>query len=240
MILSNNVSLEPAFVLHTRPYQETSILVDLFTRSYGRLNAIAKGAKRPKSPLRSVLTPASKLSVSLSGKSELKTLSSVEIIDHFQLNNGVSFNSVIYVNELIIKATEKEDPHAVIFDDYEILLKKLSHQSDQVDMEQNLRNFELNLLQEMGYGIDLSRDAGTNKKIEKDCIYRFYPDKGFTIDKDKVASQKSLTGLDIINFREGNFDKKETRDASKTIMRMALDFHLGSKTLNIRKYLTKK
>ena len=240
MILSNNVSLEPAFVLHTRPYQETSILVDLFTRSYGRLNAIAKGAKRPKSPLRSVLTPASKLSVSLSGKSELKTLSSVEIIDHFQLNNGVSFNSIIYVNELIIKATEKEDPHAVIFDDYEILLKKLSHQSDQVDMEQNLRNFELNLLQEMGYGIDLSRDAGTNKKIEKDCIYRFYPDKGFTIDKDKVASQKSLTGLDIINFREGNFDKKETRDASKTIMRMALDFHLGSKTLNIRKYLTKK
>ena len=240
MILSNNVSLEPAFVLHTRPYQETSILVDLFTRSYGRLNAIAKGAKRPKSPLRSVLTPASKLSVSLSGKSELKTLSSVEIIDHFQLNNGVSFNSVIYVNELIIKATEKEDPHAVIFDDYEILLKKLSHQYDQVDMEQNLRNFELNLLQEMGYGIDLSRDAETNKKIEKDCIYRFYPDKGFTIDKDKVASQKSLTGLDIINFREGNFDKKETRDASKTIMRMALDFHLGSKTLNIRKYLTKK
>jgi len=240
MILSNNVSLEPAFVLHTRPYQETSILVDFFTRSYGRLNAIAKGAKRPKSPLRSVLTPASKLSVSLSGKSELKTLSSVEIIDHFQLNNGVSFNSVIYVNELIIKATEKEDPHAVIFDDYEILLKKLSHQSDQVDMEQNLRNFELNLLQEMGYGIDLSRDAETNKKIEKDCIYRFYPDKGFTIDKDKVASQKSLTGLDIINFREGNFDKKETRDASKTIMRMALDFHLGSKTLNIRKYLTKK
>ena len=240
MILSNNVSLEPAFVLHTRPYQETSILVDFFTRSYGRLNAIAKGAKRPKSPLRSVLTPASKLSVSLSGKSELKTLSSVEIIDHFQLKNGVSFNSIIYVNELIIKATEKEDPHAVIFDDYEILLKKLSHQSDQVDMEQNLRNFELNLLQEMGYGIDLSRDAGTNKKIEKDCIYRFYPDKGFTIDKDKVASQKSLTGLDIINFREGNFDKKETRDASKTIMRMALDFHLGSKTLNIRKYLTKK
>ena len=147
MILINNVSLEPAFVLHTRPYQETSILVNFFTRSYGRLNAIAKGAKRPKSPLRSVLTPASKFSVSLSGKSELKTLSSAEIIDHFELNNGVAFNSIIYVNELIIKATEKEDPHVVIFDDYEILLKKLSNQSDQVDFEQNLRNFELNLLQ---------------------------------------------------------------------------------------------
>ena len=239
MTLINNVSLEPAFVLHTRPYQETSILVDFFTRSYGRLNAIAKGAKRPKSPLRSVLTPASKLSVSLSGKSELKTLSSVEIIDHFQLNNGLSFNSIIYVNELIIKATEKEDPHAAIFDDYEILLKKLSYQSDLVNLQQNLRNFELNLLQEMGYGIDLSRDAETNKKIEKECIYKFYPDKGFALDRGKEASKKSFSGLDIINFKKGNFEKKETRDASKIIMRMALDFHLGSKTLNIRKYLTK-
>ena len=110
----NKVSLEPAFVLHTRPYQETSILVDFFTRSYGRLNAIAKGAKRPKSPLRSVLTPASKLSVTLTGKSDLKTLSSVEIIDHFQLNDGVSLNSVIYVNELVTKATEREDPHVAV------------------------------------------------------------------------------------------------------------------------------
>ncbi|MEC7929264.1 MAG: DNA repair protein RecO [Pseudomonadota bacterium] len=235
----NKVSLEPAFVLHTRPYQETSILVDFFTRSYGRLNAIAKGAKKPKSPLRSVLTPASKLSVSLSGKSELKTLSSVEIIDHFPINNGVSFNSIVYVNELIIKATEKEDPHLVIFDNYEILLKKLSYQSDQVYLEENLRNFELNLLQEMGYGIDLSRDAETNKKIEEGFFYRFYPDKGFAIEKGNLNSEKSFSGLDIINFKKGNFEKKETRDSSKIIMRMALDFHLGNKTLNIRKYLTK-
>ena len=239
MTLINKVSLEPAFVLHTRPYQETSILVDFFTRSYGRLNAIAKGAKRPKSPLRSVLTPASKLSVTLTGKSDLKTLSSVEIIDHFQLNDGVSLNSVIYVNELVSKATEREDPHASIFDDYEILLQKLSNQSSQVELEQNLRNFELNLLQEMGYGIDLSRDAETNHKIEKENIYNFFPDKGFAIDKGTVTSQKSFSGKDILNFKKGNFEKKETRDASKIIMRIALDYHLGNKTLNIRKYLTK-
>ena len=239
MTLINKVSLEPAFVLHTRPYQETSILVDFFTRSYGRLNAIAKGAKRPKSPLRSVLTPASKLSVTLTGKSDLKTLSSVEIIDHFQLNDGVSLNSVIYINELVTKATEREDPHAAIFDDYEILLQKLSNQSSQVELEQNLRNFELNLLQEMGYGIDLSRDAETNDKIEKESIYKFFPDKGFAIDKGTVTSQKSFFGKDIINFKKGNFEKKETRDASKIIMRIALDYHLGNKTLNIRKYLTK-
>ena len=145
----HNITLEPAFVLHTRPYQETSIIVDFFTKSFGRVNAIAKGAKRPKSPLRSVLTPASKVSITLSGKSDLKTLSSIEITDHFFLKNSVSLNSVIYANELITKCMEKEDPHKVIFEQYESLLKNLSNETRPPDLEKILRNFELNLLQEI-------------------------------------------------------------------------------------------
>ena len=154
MTLINKISLEPAFVLHTRAFQETSIIVDFFTQSYGRLNAIAKGAKRPKSPLRSVLTPASKLSITLSGKNDLKTLSNVEIIDHYQLDNSISFNSILYINELITKATEKEDPHKEIFNQYENLIINLSNNSNNSELERVLRDFELNLLQEMGYGID--------------------------------------------------------------------------------------
>ena len=79
----NKILLESAFVLHIRAYQETSVIVELFTRSFGRVNAVAKGAKRPKSPLRSILTPASKLSISLSGKNELKNLSSVEVSEQW-------------------------------------------------------------------------------------------------------------------------------------------------------------
>ena len=144
-------------------------------------------------------------------------------------------NTNQYIKETLSRHSKISDDN----DFYENLLKKLSYQSDQVELEQNLRNFELNLLQEMGYGIDLSRDAETNKKIEEGFFYSFYPDKGFAIDKANIASQKSFSGLDIINFKKGNFEKKETRDASKIIMRMALDFHLGNKNLNIRKYLTK-
>ena len=235
----NKITLEPAFVLHTRPYQETSIIVDFFTKSFGRVNAIAKGAKRPKSPLRSVLTPASKLSITLSGKSDLKTLSSIEITDHFYLNNSVSLNSVIYVNELITKCTEKEDPHKIIFDQYENLLKNLSNETNPPDLEKILRNFELNLLQEMGYGIDLSRDSDSNKKINKDCEYLFDPTKGFVLNTANNALTKLFSGEDIINFDKGDFEKKGTRDTAKIIMRKALDFHLGNKTLNIRKYLAK-
>ena len=239
MTLINKIYLEPAFVIHTRPYQETSLIIDFFTKSYGRLNAVAKGAKRPKSPLRSVLTPASKLVISISGKSELKNLSSVEIVDHFHITDGISLNSIIYVNELITKATEKEDPHENIFNEYEALLRDLTRTKHIYQLEKYLRKFELNLLQEMGYGIDLSREAESNVKLEKNCQYRFDPDKGFSLIKKTDNSQISFLGQDIIDFSEGQFEKKTTRDASKNIMRTALDFHLGNKTLNIRKYLTK-
>ncbi len=239
MTLINKIYLEPAFVLHSRPYQETSLIIDFFTKSYGRLNAIAKGAKRPKSPLRSVLTPACKLAVSMTGKSELKNLSSVEIVDHFHLSDGISLNSIIYINELISKATEKEDPHENIFLEYEILLRNLNASKGSEQLEKHLRNFELNLLQEMGYGIDLTREAESNIRIDSDKRYRFDPDKGFSSINENDLTQISFLGQDILDFSQGQFEKKATRDASKIIMRLALDYHLGNKTLNIRKYLTK-
>ena len=237
--LINKVFLEPAFVLHSRPYQETSLIIDFFTKSFGRLNAVAKGAKRPKSPLRSVLTPACKLIVSITGKGELKNLSSVEIVEHFHLSDGNSLNSIIYVNELISKATEKEDPHENIFLEYEILLRNLIANKGNEQLEKHLRNFELNLLQEMGYGIDLTREAETNKRIDSDTRYHFDPEKGFSSIKENDTSQISFLGKDLIDFEQGQFEKKTARDASKIIMRSALDYHLGNKTLNIRKYLTK-
>ena len=239
MTLINKIHLEPAFVLHSRPYQETSLIIDFFTKSYGRLNAVAKGAKRPKSPLRSVLTPACKLVVSMTGKSELKNLSSVEIVDHFHLSDGISLNSIIYINELISKATEKEDPHENIFLEYEILLRNLNDSKGSEQLEKSLRNFELNLLQEMGYGIDLTREAESNMRIDSDTRYRFDPDKGFSSINEDDSTQISFLGQDVLDFSQGQFEKKTTRDASKIIMRLALDYHLGNKTLNIRKYLTK-
>ena len=237
--LIDKIYLEPAFVLHSRPYQETSLIIDFFTKSYGRLNAVAKGAKRPKSPLRSVLTPACKLVVSMTGKSELKNLSSVEIVDHFNLRDGISLNSIIYINELISKATEKEDPHENIFLEYEILLRNLNDSKGSEQLEKSLRNFELNLLQEMGYGIDLTREAESNMRIDSDTRYRFDPDKGFSSINENDSTQISFLGQDVLDFSQGQFEKKTTRDASKIIMRLALDYHLGNKTLNIRKYLTK-
>ena len=222
------------------PYQETSVILDLFIRSYGRINVIAKGAKRPKSPLKGILTPAAKLSVSLSGKNDLKTLTSAEIIDLYDLRSGSSFNALIYINELISKATETEDPHKKIFDEYEKVLQNISNENAKINVEKILRNFELILLQEMGYGIDLTRDAVSNKEIEENKIYEFHPEKGFTLTNTQILSSNFYLGRDIKGFAAGDFEKKTTRDSSKTIMRKAIDYHLGNKQLNIRKYLSKK
>ena len=159
MTLVKQVNLEPAFVLHTRAFKETSLLVDLFTKNLGRINVVAKGARKPKSPLRSVLTPASLFSVSFSGKTDLKNLNACELLNHYSLSMPVSFNSIIYVNELLIKATEKEDPHEEIFNQYQLLYEGLSGKKERNEIEVFLRSFELVLLQELGYGIDLSFDG---------------------------------------------------------------------------------
>ena len=95
-------------------------------------------------------------------------------------------------------------------------------------------------IRDRGYGVDLVREAETNKKIKRDLHYSFNPDLGFLEVKKPTSSQLLFPGEDIINFSEGDFEKKTTRNHSKIIMRIALDYHLGNKTINIRKYLTKE
>ena len=241
MTLVNRVSLEPAFVLHTRAFKETSLLIDLFTKNLGRINVVAKGARKPKSPLRSVLTPASLFSISFSGKTELKNLNACELLNHYSLSMPVSFNSIIYVNELLMKATEKQDPHKEIFHQYQLLCEGLSGKTDKVEIEVLLRSFELVLLQELGYGIDLSFESISGNQIKPKDKYMFDPSLGFTkVQNDSINSNGIFLGKDILNFSTGDLTEEDSRLASKKIMRLALDHHLGNKSLNIRKYLSKE
>ena len=241
MTLVKRVNLEPAFVLHTRAFKETSLLVDLFTKNLGRINVVANGARKPKSPLRSVLTPTSLFAVSFSGKSELKNLNACELLNHYSLSMPVSFNSIVYVNELLIKSTEKEDPHEEIFNQYQLLCEGLSEKKERIEIEVLLRSFELVLLQELGYGIDLSFESINGNQIKPKNKYMFDPSLGFTkVQNDSINSNGIFLGKDILNFSTGDLTEEDSRLASKKIMRLALDYHLGNKSLNIRKYLSKE
>tara|TARA_B100000401_G_scaffold280213_1_gene191367 strand:+ start:1865 stop:2593 length:729 start_codon:yes stop_codon:yes gene_type:complete len=242
MTLVNRVNLQPAFVLHTRAFKETSLLLDLLTENFGRINVVAKGARKPKSPLRSVLTPASLLSVSFSGKGDLKNLNACELMNHYSLSTPVSFNSILYVNELLIKSSERQDPQEEIFKQYQLLCEGLSlADSNKIQVEVLLRSFELVLLQELGYGIDLYHESLTGSTIKAEYNYMFDPGLGFTIlETESIRSNNVFSGRDIINFSKGDLLEESSRIASKRLMRLALDHHLGNKSLNIRKYLSKE
>lgn len=235
----NRANLEPAFILHTRSFKESSLIVDAFTENFGKISFVAKGAKRPKSSLRVIQTPSSVFSISFMGKSDLKNLTHCEIIDHFRLSSKVAFSCIIYLNELLTKTLEKEDPHPEIFQQLKALYYNLSKEQNQEAIELQLRSFELILLQELGYGIDLESEALTGAPIDANSFYSFDPTLGFTnlgTDKNKSVVN-TFSGKDILSFAKGDLISKSSRSASKKIMRSALDFHLGNKTLNIRKYL---
>ena len=173
------------------------------------------------------------------GKSDLKNLTHCEIIDHFRLSSKVAFSCIIYLNELLTKTLEKEDPHPEIFQQLKVLYYNLSKEQNQEAIELQLRSFELILLQELGYGIDLESEALTGKSIDADSFYSFDPTLGFTNlgTNENKSVVNTFSGKDILSFAKGDLISTSSRNASKQIMRRALDFQLGNKTLNIRKYL---
>ena len=238
--MDRKITLEPSFVIHTRPFQETSLIADMFTRSYGMVSVLAKGARRPKSKLKIIQTPSSLFSISWIGKNELKTLIDCEIKQYFD-SPPRSYNALVYLNELITKLLQKEDPHEEIFDQY-LKVCNFLKEANKGELEVNLRMFELILLREIGYGLDLINEASSKKKINEDSTYRFDPTTGFLLltESDQEAEKSLFKGRDILNFSRGNLENLNTRKASKQIMRQAIDFHLKTNSLKIREYLSSK
>ena len=223
-------------MLHTRPFKETSLLVDLFTRNHGKISVIAKGAKRPKSKIGIIKTPSCLFFVSCTGRGELKTLTHCEIKEYF-FPITEAFNSVVYLNELLIKLLEKEDAHPEIFDHYLIVCGSLKSKNKE-KLEKNLRSFELTLLKEIGYGLNLNFEGNSDIEIKEDTSYKFVPSVGFLPQTKSEPNKNNFSGRDILNLSTGNFSSPDTLLASKQIMRQAIDFHLGNKTLKIREYLS--
>tara|TARA_Y100001970_G_scaffold294213_1_gene448632 strand:- start:29849 stop:30586 length:738 start_codon:yes stop_codon:yes gene_type:complete len=234
----SNLSLEPAVVIHTRAYKESSLIVELFTKNKGRVTTIAKGVKRPKNRLRSILTPTSIFSLSTSGRGEMKNIISCEVVEAFLFNSKETLSSIFYINELIYKFFEKEDPHKEIFYQYSLLLRSLSRESDLKNLEYFLRIFELKILNEVGYGINLTTEANSDQRIVPNKFYSFNPEEGFKEFAFNKNQDNDLIfpGQDIIDLGEGNLDNLSTRKSSKIITRKSIDLHLGSRKINIRKF----
>src|SRR5690349_24670642 len=159
---------QPAFVLHSYPYLETSLIVEVFTQNSGRIAVVAKGAKRPTSALRGLLRAFQPLLLSWGGKSELRTLHKAEWQGGQLPLQGTALICGFYLNELLIRLLHRNDPHEHLFEYYQKALADLSNLGDYIPV---LRGFEQRMLQELGYALTLDHDVVSGTPIDPSREY---------------------------------------------------------------------
>lgn len=238
--LSTRHKEQPGYVLHSYPYQETSLIVEVFTREFGRVAMVAKGAKRPHSALRSVLMPFHGLTLDWSGRAELKTMRTAEWRGAFRLLSGRALICGFYLNELLLKLLHRDDPHDALFDAYEQTLRALLDGADHAVV---LRYFEKRLLSELGYALILDRDAETGQLLQAHRRYQYRVDHGpVAVDTRQYENQGNPVGLELlgqtlIDMNEDNYASAVTQQQSKSLMRLLIGHYLGNQTLHSRQLL---
>ncbi len=222
-------------MLRTWPYSESSLIVDLFTRRYGRLRVISKGARRQKSYRSGLLSPFRVLLTAWSGKGELPILTSVEQISKHVEYSAKSVSCGYYLNELMIRFLHLHDPHEALFDHY---TRALSEFAQGMDLQSALRIFEKNLLQETGFGLVLGHDADGGKPIRADRQYDYIADQGPVLIKpNKYRSGIPVSGATLHALATEQDLSTQAQAESKRLLRTLIEQRLGGKPLRSRRVM---
>jgi DNA repair protein RecO (recombination protein O) len=228
---------QQVYILHTYPFKETSLVVELFSQEFGRVAAVAKGARRPRSAMRGMLQSFQLLTGAWSGKNELKTLHGLDWSVGLTLIKGDALMCGFYINELLLRLLPREDEHQVLFEYYANALLELSQiqQPNSAELAIILRKFELKLLQELGYAVPLLEDEN-GLDIDTDKVYRYEAEYGAC---DIVATKNGveLRGKTLLDMAKGQFQDTTTKQQSKQLMRYLLAYYLGDKPLHTRQLL---
>ena len=228
------VAEQPAFVLHSYPYRETSLIIDVLSRDHGRLALVAKGAKRPHSALRGVLQTFQPLALSWSGKSEVRTLTGAEWVGGMLPLAGDALLCGFYVNELLVKFCAREDPHPQLFHHYVVTMTRLAHDEPPVQV---LRSFERVLLRETGYAMALDRTV-TRRAVVADGRYVFDPERGVREAASELPAQwPVIAGQTLLDMEQDDYHRPQTISQSRTLMRFLLNTYLAGTPLATRQIL---
>lgn len=230
---SSKQSDQAVYVLHAYPFKETSLLVEFFSQTHGRISTVAKGARRPRSAMRGLLQAFQPMSATWSGKGEIKTLHGLDWAGALLVLKGEALMCGFYLNELLLRLLPREDPHEDLFDYYRATLKALSEA--QAPTATILRQFELKLLQDLGYAVPLVYDE-REQAIEPTRWYDYLPERGACALKQRVYGVKVL-GQTLLQMASGDYDDKVTQQQSKQLMRLLLKYYLGDKPLHTRQLL---
>lgn len=228
----NRVDLERAYLLHLRPYRDTSALLELLTPGFGRVGAVARGVRsggRRGGQWRALLQPFTPILVSWSGRGELKTLREIDGRAGLALS-GERLYAGLYVNELTLRLLHRDDPHPELFGYYEHCLAALA---DGDPLEQQLRRYEFRLLNSLGYGLVLDADARSGEPVDADGWYLFEADRGVVRCPEPGDRPEVFAGRDLLAMAAGEFDERALR-AAKRLCRQALQPLLGAEPLHSR------
>jgi len=231
---------DSAFVLHSYPYSETSLIVEMLTRNHGRIGLVAKGAKRPRSALRGVLLAFQPLMISWFGKSELRTLGRAEWHKALPQLAGTGLMCAFYMNELLLKLTRRDDAHENLFDFYAetmaLLRTDKNAGSEASRYGPLLRRFELRLLKELGYAVSLDHDAQTGEPIVSSQRYEYLVERG-PVRAMPDADRFQLRGQTLLDLAGEDYTDPITLQEAKQLMRQLINYHLGGQTLHTRQLI---
>lgn len=227
---------ERAYVLHTYPFRDTSVIVEAFTRNHGRVGLVARGAKRAKSALRPALLAFQPLSIAWSGRGELRTLTRAEWIGGTRMLIGVAMLCGYYLNELLLKLLHRDDPHETLFDAYAEALALLATSAN---AEAILRRFEITLLREIGYALELERESEAGVPLVAERRYNYLPERGPAAveNEAKAAGAVELRGKTLLDMARGDYSDPLTAAESKALMRTLIGRYLDHRALHTRQLL---
>lgn len=228
------VDHQPGVVLHSTAWRETSLIVEAFTRDYGRMALVARGAKRPTSQYRGLLSPFSPLALSWSGRGEVKNLVRVEWVGGLPPLRGNALLAAFYANELLVRLLARADAHEHLFAGYLDLLQNLA--GPRIDA--TLRTFELDLLREIGYAVPLDR-ASDGEPIDAGTSYVFRAESGAHRKLHNAGEHlgEPISGAALLAMSRGDFEDPVLAGEAKVMLRYLIRYHLDGRPLNTRRIL---
>ena len=222
------IALEPCYVLHSRPYRETSLILEVLGRDQGRAGLVARGARGSRSRWKNMLQPFRPLLLSWSQRGEMGTRTGADQVTSPPALSGEPLFCGIYANELCMRFLQRHDPHPDLFEDYKQLVTGLSVGAEP---QPSLRLFELRLLEAAGFGLQLDREHGSERKIEAGQWYAYIPEAGPVRRASRDdPSEELVSGEALLGLQSGEVDPRHLKQL-KLLMRAQIRHYLGDRPL---------
>ena len=226
------VEQQSAYLLHRRPYSETSLLLDFFSRDHGRLTLIAKGCRKKKTQAQGLFLPFKPLLISWTGKGELPILTSIEHQGFLPLPDRTGINCGYYVNELLLKLLHRHDSHEELFDRYNHFFYALANGDDPNSV---LRIFEKHLLQQIGFGLVLDHDVETGEVILSDRDYQYIAQQGPVASSEEHVAK--ISGETLMALQTESLQTEKQKREARALTRALINVQLNGKELRSRRVI---